>query len=120
MEIIEIFKALSDESRIRIFNILKVKKMCVCDIESVLELPQANVSRHLSRLKSAGLIKSEKKAQWVYFWINEEFLEKHTFIKKIFKKDLNEEIFIRDREKLEKYLKQKKACKVEKGGEKNE
>ena len=116
MEIIEIFKALSDESRIRIFNILKVKKMCVCDIESVLELPQANVSRHLSRLKSAGLIKSEKKAQWVYFWINEEFLEKHSFIKKVFKKDLKEEVFIKDREKMEKYLKEKKECKKNSGG----
>ena len=111
MEIVEIFKALSDESRVRIVNILKVKKMCVCDIESILELPQANVSRHLARLKSAGLICSEKKAQWVYFWINEECIEKHTFIKKIFKKDLNDEVFVKDREKLEKYIKQKKECK---------
>ncbi len=116
MEIVEIFKALSDESRLRIINILKEKKMCVCDIENILELPQANVSRHLSRLKSVGLIKSEKKSQWVYFWINEEFLEKHSFIKKIYKKDLKEEVFIKDREKMEKYLKEKKECKKNSGG----
>lgn len=115
MEIVEIFKALSDESRVRIINILKSKKMCVCDIESILQLPQANVSRHLARLKTAGIIKSEKKSQWVYFWISEECLEKHSFIKKIFKKDLNEEIFIKDREKMEKYFKEKRECKTEKG-----
>lgn len=117
MEIIEIFKVLSDESRLRIINILKVKKMCVCDIEKILELPQANVSRHLSRLKSVGIIKSEKKSQWVYFWINEEFLEKHSFIKKVIKKDLNEETFFKDRKKVEEYLKEKKECKKNSGGE---
>lgn len=105
MEIVEIFKALSDESRLRIINILKLKKMCVCDIENILGLPQANVSRHLAKLKIAGIIKSEKKSQWVYFWINEEFIEKHPFIKKILKKELNEDSFIKDREKAEKNIK---------------
>jgi ArsR family transcriptional regulator, arsenate/arsenite/antimonite-responsive transcriptional repressor len=120
MEIVEIFKALSDESRVRILNILKSKKMCACDIESILNLPQANISRHLSKLKSVGIINSEKKSQWVYFWISEECIEKYSFIKKIFKKDFNEEILVKDREKMEKYLKQKKACKLEKGDDKNE
>lgn len=114
MEVIEIFKVLADESRLRIFNILRVKKLCVCDIESILDLPQANVSRHLARMKNAGMIKSEKKSQWVYVWVDEECLEKYSFLKKLFKKDIHEEQLHKDRERLEKYLKDKKECKLEK------
>jgi len=66
-DIVYLFKALADENRIRILNLLKNGELCVCDIEAVLGIKQSNASRHLNKLKMAGIIVSEKKAQWVYY-----------------------------------------------------
>lgn len=73
----EIYKALSDESRLRILNLLLQRELCVCEIEAVLSMSQTNVSRHLNKLKSAGIAVYTKKAQWVYYALNPEFTEKH-------------------------------------------
>jgi ArsR family transcriptional regulator, arsenate/arsenite/antimonite-responsive transcriptional repressor len=68
---IRILKALADESRLRIINLLYEGELCVCDLEHSLKIPQANVSRHLTVLKNAGLTASRKQAQWVYYRMNE-------------------------------------------------
>lgn len=60
-------KAMSDETRLRILNILNEKELCVCDITEALEILQTKASRHLSYLKKTGLISSRKNAQWVYY-----------------------------------------------------
>lgn len=83
MELVEILKALGDENRIRILNLLKDGDLCVCEMESILELNQSNVSRHLTRLSSSRIIKSYKKAQFVYYKINDETLNNYTFITEI-------------------------------------
>jgi ArsR family transcriptional regulator len=83
MELVEILKALGDENRIRILNLLKDGDLCVCEMESILKLNQSNVSRHLTRLSSSRIIKSYKKAQFVYYKINDETLNNYTFIAEI-------------------------------------
>ncbi|MDD3364353.1 MAG: metalloregulator ArsR/SmtB family transcription factor [Syntrophomonas sp.] len=80
MEIIQLFKALADETRMRILNLLKNGELCVCDIEDVLDIQQSNASRHLNKLKVAGLIISAKKSQWVYYRVNDEIIIKYPFI----------------------------------------
>jgi len=60
MDFVYIFKTLADENRIRILNILRNGELCGCDIEAVLGIKQSNVSRHLNRLKIAGIIHSDK------------------------------------------------------------
>jgi ArsR family transcriptional regulator len=110
MEIIDIIKALGDENRLRILNILYNSEfLCVCDIEEVLKLTQSNTSRHLNKLKMLNFINSEKKAQWVYYSINREILKRYSFIEKILK-NLKEEVFINDVENLKIYLKNKTSC----------
>nr|HXK57067.1 metalloregulator ArsR/SmtB family transcription factor [Gammaproteobacteria bacterium] len=52
--IARLFKALSDETRLRILCLLLEGELCVCDIMAVLQLPQSTVSRHLAYLKNAG------------------------------------------------------------------
>jgi ArsR family transcriptional regulator len=69
----QIFKALSEESRLRILSVLFTGELCVCDIEDILQLTQSNVSRHLTILKNAGIIKSYKNAQWIYYSIDDKF-----------------------------------------------
>ena len=62
VDLVYILKALADDNRIRILNLLRNGELCVCDIEAVLGIKQSNASRHLNRLKVAGIIVSEKKS----------------------------------------------------------
>jgi len=88
VEIVQLFKALADETRIRMLNLLKNGELCVCDIEEVLDIQQSNASRHLNKLKLAGLIVSDKKSQWVYYRMNDEIFVKYPFIQNIIQDEL--------------------------------
>lgn len=73
MESLErIFKALGCASRLWILWLLKQHPLCVCEIMGILEITQTNASRHLSYLKSAGLVNSERQEQWVVYSLNED------------------------------------------------
>jgi ArsR family transcriptional regulator len=64
------FKALSDESRLRILGIiLRSEELCVCDIEYVTGFTQTKVSRHLSYLKNAGLVEDRRQGLWMLYRI---------------------------------------------------
>ena len=72
-EITDIFKALGDDTRLRIVSLLREGELCVCELESLLDLSQANASRHLNRLSSAGITSRRKRSQWFYYRIDEKF-----------------------------------------------
>ena len=74
---IDIFKALSEESRLRIIALLIDREMCVCEIELCLGLTQSNASRHLTLLKKCGILESYKNAQWSYYSISKSFKSEH-------------------------------------------
>ena len=65
--ILNILKSLSDETRLRIINLLYERELCVCDIIKTLKIRQTKASRHLSYLKNTGLVEDRKHAQWVYY-----------------------------------------------------
>lgn len=69
--IAHIFKALSDETRLRILALLSSGELCVCDLMAVLELPQSTVSRHLAYLRHAGLVEDERRGVWMYYRLKE-------------------------------------------------
>jgi ArsR family transcriptional regulator, arsenate/arsenite/antimonite-responsive transcriptional repressor len=71
-EILTIFKALSEETRLRILKLLENGELCVCDIVAALDTIQPKVSFHLSVLKEAGLIKDRKQGKWVHYRMNDE------------------------------------------------
>ena len=84
----EILKAFSDESRIRILNLILVnEEMCISDLELILDYTQTKTSRHLSILKSIGLVKYRKVDQWVYYFINETYIDILKQLFKLFGKD---------------------------------
>lgn len=67
-ELANLFKVLSDESRLRILNLLVYsEELCVCDIQRILKFSQPKVSRHLTYLKNAGLVVDERKGMWVIY-----------------------------------------------------
>jgi ArsR family transcriptional regulator len=63
------FKALSDETRLRILALLTQGELCVCDLMAVLQLPQSTVSRHLAYLRNAGLLTDRREGVWMYYRI---------------------------------------------------
>lgn len=66
-------KALSEPTRLRILAlILEYKQVCVCDLVSVLAMPQGSISRHLSYLKKSGLVESHTRGTWRVYQINTE------------------------------------------------
>lgn len=91
MKIVQILKALGDETRIKIMNILRNGPLCVCEIEAILEITQSNASRHLNKLMNANLVTYYKEAKYVYYKLNEDTLNEYSFIKAILEDGLEKE-----------------------------
>ena len=69
----KIFKALSEEPRVRILNLLNHHgEMCISDIEQILDYTQTKTSRHMSYLKNAGIVGFRKSDQWIFYYIMDE------------------------------------------------
>jgi len=67
---ISALKAISDESRLRILNLLLSRgELCVCDIEAILGATQTKVSRHLAYLRRSGLVSTRRSGLWILYSI---------------------------------------------------
>jgi ArsR family transcriptional regulator len=68
--LVDVFKALADETRLRMFRLLTQQELCVCEIEDILDLPQSLVSNHLAVLRRNGLVESRRDAEdarWIFY-----------------------------------------------------
>ncbi|ALD21733.1 ArsR/SmtB family transcription factor [Hymenobacter sp. DG25A] len=71
-----IFKALGDESRVRILHLLwRNQEMCISDLEQVLDFTQTKTSRQLLFLKNAGLVSFRRLDNWVFYYLKDEVIE---------------------------------------------
>lgn len=61
------FRALGHEVRLKIYRALREEKLCVCELTELLDMSQPAVSQHLSKLKNAELIESERQGQWTFY-----------------------------------------------------
>lgn len=66
-----VFKALSNEHRIRILEALRDGELCACEIQVVLDAPQSTVASHLRELKDAGLVNTRRQGKWTYYRIGD-------------------------------------------------
>jgi len=64
-----VFRALADETRLRILKLLHVREMCVCEVMVALDLTQPTASHHLRILEDAGLVDGKKEGKWVFYRI---------------------------------------------------
>jgi Predicted transcriptional regulators len=111
MSLIGVMKALSDETRMRIVNILRDDDLCVCEIETLLCINQSNASRHLNRLLGDRIVDYYKKAQYVYYKINWDTVREYPFIKEIMDKEASKlKQCIIDNERLKKYKNSGLSC----------
>jgi ArsR family transcriptional regulator len=65
----KLFRALGDETRLRIVALLSHGELCVCHIEKALDLSQPNVSRQLGILRAAGIVDPRRDGSWMYYAI---------------------------------------------------
>ena len=66
-----VFKALSNEHRIRILEALRDGELCACEVQVVLDAPQSTVASHLRELKDAGLVYTRRRGKWTYYRIGD-------------------------------------------------
>ena len=101
-EIVKAFKALSDETRLRILHVLMEQECCVCEVMQALEISQARASRNLSTLYDAGFLKLRHDGLWSLYSIDKESLtEYYTDMIRATKKALEgDETILSDRQRL--------------------
>jgi len=67
-----LFRALGDETRLRIVALLSHGELCVCHLESALDLNQSTASRQLGILRTAGVVDCRREGTWVYYRITDQ------------------------------------------------
>src|SRR3954447_24957322 len=70
-------KALSDPVRMQLIDVLRrhAGEVCVCELVPLFDLSQPTVSHHLKVLRDAGLVGSERRGLWAYYYVDPEAME---------------------------------------------
>jgi ArsR family transcriptional regulator len=74
-DMVKALKALSDETRLRILNLLLERECCVCEVMQVLDISQTRASRNLNILYDAGFLKLRREGLWALYSIDQDILE---------------------------------------------
>jgi ArsR family transcriptional regulator, arsenate/arsenite/antimonite-responsive transcriptional repressor len=110
-DLLTLFKALSDETRLRILKLLEHGELCVCDIVAAFDTIQPKVSFHLATLKSAGLVKDRREGKWMHYKIDDSDLFKRLLILSVIEK-IPEGKIKEDRRRLEEFLATKEGIPI--------
>lgn len=103
MPLINVFKALSDETRLRIIKLLEQGELCVCDIAAVLQTSQPKISFHLSTLREAGFIRDRREGKWIHYRLSESDMFMRFLMLSVFER-MDAELAAQDRKRLEEFL----------------
>jgi len=105
-DLLNILKALSEETRLRILKLLENGELCVCDIVSALDMSQPKVSFHLNTLKEAGFIKDRKQGRWIHYRLDDTDLFKRFLLLSVLAR-IPVEAVAADRKRLDDFLQDK-------------
>lgn len=72
---VELFHALSDETRLQIIELLRKGERCVCELTDSLDAAQSRLSFHLRVLRDAGIVRDRKNGRWVYYELDGDAFE---------------------------------------------
>lgn len=67
MDLVEIYQCFCDRTRLRILNLLCKTPLCVCHFQELLNEPQVKISKHLSYLKTHGLVEATREGNWMIY-----------------------------------------------------
>lgn len=110
--IIEALKALSDETRLRILNLLLERECCVCEVMQALAISQTRASRNLSSLRSAGFLKLRKDGLWSLYSINQEDMDEclSSIVRAVQEELEGNKVVAQDRRRLKKSVRIGPGC----------
>lgn len=75
LEMADLFKAMSDPTRLKIINALLIREMCVCDLTALLNLTQPAVSHHLKALRQTRLVKFRREGKAAYYSLDDDHIQ---------------------------------------------
>ena len=103
-DLIKAFKALSDETRLRILSLLMERECCVCEVMQALDISQTRASRNLSALYDAGFLKLRKDGLWSLYSIDREGMKEYfsQLVEAVKKALEGNKVVAQDRERLKK------------------
>jgi len=71
-DLLQVFKALSDQTRLRILSLLSRRELCVCELAEALGMEQSRVSHQLHVLKNARLVDDRREGRWIVYSLDSE------------------------------------------------
>ena len=112
-DLIKALKALSDETRLRILNLLLEKECCVCEIMQALDISQSRASRNLGRLQDAGFLKSRRDGLWIVYSIDWQAANRHaiSLARLLGESPLSNEVLTQDNARLKRAVRAGPGCR---------
>ena len=106
--LLHIFKAFSDETRLRILKLLEGGELCVCDIVAAINTVQPKISFHLGVLKEAGLIKDRRQGKWIHYSLDASDIFRRFLLLSTLER-ISPETVMEDIKRLEEFLQDKNS-----------
>jgi ArsR family transcriptional regulator len=80
LRIAEVARALGDPFRLQLVDVLRqhAGKVCVCELVPLFEVSQPTLSHHLKKLREAGIVDSERRGLWAYYYVVPDALQELT------------------------------------------
>ena len=119
-DFVKLFKALSNETRLRILNILLERECCVCEVMQALDISQTRASRNLGALYEAGFLKLRKDGLWSLYSIDRDDMNEYLadLVQTVTKALEGNKTLEQDRERLRKAVRVGPSCAEKMRGEK--
>lgn len=97
----DLFKVLSDETRLRILTLLYNRELCVCQLQGILEEEsQPKISKHLAKLRDLGFVNDERKEKFIYYYLSDDNQMLKDILKSIINNPAEYELMKNDLERL--------------------
>jgi ArsR family transcriptional regulator len=121
-DLIQAIKALSDETRLRILNLLLESECCVCEVMQALDISQSRASRNLGILQNAGFLKTRRDRLWIVYSIDWQSASHYaTSLAKLLRESpITNELLKKDKEKLKHAKREGPGCGKTRQGRKYE
>jgi ArsR family transcriptional regulator len=110
--VLNVMRALADETRLRILNILLERECCVCEVMQALDISQTRASRNLGILEDAGFLKSRRDGTWMHYSIDRQSVNRYAVAVADLLKDflISDKMLADDRKQLKKAVKIGSTC----------
>jgi ArsR family transcriptional regulator len=101
-DVVKAMKALSDETRLRIFNVLLERECCVCEVMQALDISQTRASRNLGILHDAGFLEVRKEGLWSLYSVDRDGMKEYypSLVDAVRKSLEDDEVAALDRKRL--------------------